>query len=170
MIDVLPAVKWFTITKAPHSVFGLGTWFGRNPPTLEHPEGTDDRGDMDSSGHDLKGAFGDDTHAPGLIGLSIPIPIFHATIGHTEEVYADVRRRRYLFDVCCFVTGRHAAGVPLVDLGPNAALNRPLDMTFGLATLLGCTTNAVCAWWVTDTQTGLILPVKGWDFAAGKIA
>jgi hypothetical protein len=155
-------VRWFTIPKVPHSVFGLGTWFGRNP------DGSDDRGDMDSTGHDLKGAFGDDTHDPGLIGLSIPIPIFHATLGRTDDVYADVRRRRWLFDVVCFVTGRHAAGVPLVDLGPNAALNRPLDMTYGLAKLLGCTGNSLCAWWITDTTTGLIIPVKGWDFALGR--
>lgn len=160
--DASPPVRWFSIPKAPHSVFGLGTWFGRNP------DGTDDRGDMDASGRDLKGAFGDSTHDPALVGLSIPIPIFHATLGRSEAVYNDVRKRRWLFDVVCFVTGRHAANVPLVDLGPNAALNRPLDMTYGLAKLLGCTGNSVCAWWITDTATGLIIPVKGWDFAEGR--
>lgn len=158
-----------TIPKPPYSATGLGTWFGWNPATKAHPEGTDDTGDMDSKGHDLKGAFGDVTHSREAVFISIPIPIFHATIGRGESVYAEVRKGRWLFDVYCHATGKHATSIRLGDLGPNASLNRPLDMTAGLAIMLGLNDNAVCTWWVTDTHTGQILEVKGWDFAQGKV-
>lgn len=149
----------------PYSITGLATWFGLNP------NGSNDTGDMSSDGRtDLKGAFGDATHNKTLIGLSIPIPIFRATIGSGDKVYKDVAARRYLFDVWCKTTSRHVTGVWLVDLGPNASLNRPLDMTYALGKLLGLSDNAICTWSVTDTTTGLLLPIKGWNFSTGKIA
>jgi len=124
---------------------------------------------MDSKGHDLKGAFGDDTHGRDKVFISIPIPIFRATIGSGDAVYADVRKGRWLFDVYCHATGKHVTAVHLGDLGPNERLNRPLDMTAGLAIMLGLNDNAICTWWVTDTHTGQILEVKGWDHVNGKV-
>jgi hypothetical protein len=146
----------------PYAVTGMGTWFGLNP------NGSNDTGDVNAEGENLLGAFGDDCHNKTIVGLSIPILIFRATIGATTTDYADVRKRRYLFDVFCHATGKHATGVWLVDLGPNASLNRPLDMTYALGTMLGLKTNGICTWWCTDTQTKEILEIKGWDFVHGK--
>jgi hypothetical protein len=152
------------IPVAPFSVTGKSTWFGRNP------DGSDDRDDMDKQGHDLDGAFGDKTHNLTLVGLSIPIPVFYQSIGRGTTVYDDVKARRWLFDVWCAATGKHVGGVWLVDLGPNAGLNRVMDMTYGLATALGLKDNAICTWACTDTKTGKLVEIKGWDFQRGVVA
>lgn len=155
-----------TIPAPPFAVTGEFTWFGRNP------SGSDDKGDVDSKGHDLLGAFGDDTHNEQIVGLSIPIPLFEKTIvpisGSKDKAYADVAARRYLFQVWCHDTARFVSNVWLVDLGPNASLNRPGDMTFGLATQLGLKDNAVCTWACTDTKTETVLEIKGWNFATNR--
>lgn len=147
-----PTLSPVGVPPPPYSITGLATWFGLNP------DGSDDKGDVDSAGKDLKGAFGDETHNKTLIGLSIPIPIFKATL---NDDYAGVKARRYLFDVWCPQTGKSASGVWLVDLGPNASLNRPMDMTYGLATSLGLKDNAICTWAVKDSTTGKYLEIKG---------
>lgn len=152
-----------TIPLEPLSLTGKATWFGLNP------DGSDDRGDMDNKGHDLKGAFGDETHNKTIIGISIPIPIFHATIGRGDEVYEEVAARRWLFDVYCPQTKKHATDIWLVDLGPSASLNRTADMTYGLATMLGLKNDAIVTWWVTDTKTGKILEIKGYDFVNKRV-
>jgi hypothetical protein len=163
-IDVIPPPSaGTTIPLTPYSLTGKATWFGLNP------DGSDDRGDVDSKGHDLKGAFGDETHNKTIVGISIPIPIFHATIGRGDEVYEDVKARRYLFDVYCPQTRKHATDVWLVDLGPSASLNRTADMTYGLATMLGLKDDAIVTWWVTDTKTGKVLEIKGYDFQNKKV-
>ena len=165
LLPIVPA-EILAIPAPPYSVTGEFTWFGRNP------DGSDDKGDVDSHGKDLLGAFGDDTHNEQLIGLSIPIPLFEQTIvpvsGTKDKAYTDVSNRRYLFGVWCHATGRYVPNVWLVDLGPNASLNRPGDMTFALATQLGLKDNAICTWACTDTHTGLVLTIKGWNFTTGK--
>lgn len=154
------------IPAPPYSITGKFTWFGRNP---DH---SNDTGDVDSRGHDLNGAFGDETHNEQICGLSIPIPLFQKTIipvsGSKEQAYHDVAARRYLFGVWCHATGRYVDNVWLVDLGPNADLNRPGDMTYALATRLGLHDNAICTWACTDTHTGHVLEIKGWDYDTGK--
>ena len=164
----LPAVPGgiLAIPAPPFSITGEFTWFGRNP------DGSDDKGDVDGYGKDLLGAFGDDCHNEQLIGLSIPIPLFEATIvpvsGSKDKAYTDVSNRRYQFGVWCHATGRYVANVWLVDLGPNKALNRPGDMTYALATQLGLRDNAICTWACTDTHSGQVLEIKGWNFTTGK--
>jgi hypothetical protein len=168
-VPVTTQVPSHTIPAVPYSVTGIATWFGWNPPTAKHPDGTDDTGDQDKYGNDLLGAFGDHTHNEQIVGISIPIPIFHATIGSGNSTYVEVRNRRYLFDVWCHSTGRHATGVWLVDLGPSASLNRVADMTYGLGTMLGLNDTAIVTWSVTDTHTGKILEIKGYDFVNNKV-
>ncbi len=158
-----PSVPVHTIPKVPFAVTGGATWWGINP------DGSDDKGDVDQHGKALLGAFGDDNHNEQIIGASIPIKLFHQTVGGSgSEVYKSVHERKYTLDVLSHVTGRHLTGVWLTDLGPAARLHRPLDLTYAANKMLGHTNGEnICTWWLTGPKG--IMEIKGWDFAEGKV-
>jgi hypothetical protein len=154
-------IEWVHIPKTPYSVTGLATWWGRNP------DGSDDTGD-ESRGKDELGAFGDNNHTEQIIGASIPIIMFHETIGKTAEYYKDVSDRKYFLDVLSHSTGRHLTGVWLTDLGPSAKLHRPLDLTYAANKMLGHTDGInLCTLWITGPSG--VMEIKGWNFVTGTV-
>lgn len=161
-ISAVPATH--TIPKVPFAITGPATWWGLNP------DGSNDTGDVDEHGKNMLGAFGDNNHNEQIIGCSIPIKVFHATIGSGADVYKAVELRRYKFDFLSHTTGRHLTGAWLTDLGPNERLHRPFDLTYAANKMLGHKTGTnIVTGWVTDTHTGQILEFKDWDFAEGKV-
>lgn len=148
-------IEYIHLPKPPYSATGEATWWGINPG------GSNDTGDVDSSGKNLLGAFGDDNHNEQIVGGSIPIAMFHETVGQGDAVYAQVAKRQWTLDVYSHITGRHITGVWLTDLGPAERLHRPLDLTYAANMMLGHTdgTNLVTLWL---TGPGGIVQLKGW--------
>jgi hypothetical protein len=151
------------IPKVPFAVTGAATWWGLNP------NGSNDTGDVDEHGKNLLGAFGDDNHNEQIVGGSIPVEVFHATVGKGAPIYKSVADRKYKLDVLSHSTGKHLTGVWLTDLGPAARLHRPLDLTYAANKLLEHTDGTnICTWWLTGPEG--IMEVKGWDFVKGQVS
>ena len=153
---------YVNIPRVPYSVTGMATWWGINT------SGSNDTGDVDSSGKNLLGAFGDDNHNEQIIGASIPIIMFHDTIGRGDVIYKDVADRKYTIDILSHSTGKHLTEVWITDLGPNARLGRPLDLTAAANRMLGHVEGTnLCTLWITGPDG--IMEIKGWDFVRGHV-
>jgi hypothetical protein len=155
----------------PYAVTGLATIFGLNW------DGSDDKGDEDSHGRALKGAWGDVTHSKTALGCALPIVVLYATFGNRNKPKA------YKLEFYSHLTEKTVTGVAVLDEGPNARLHRPCDLTWLVHQKLGhmdyfakkygksygeWPSGAIVTYWIENSQS-LAIPVHGWDFTKGRV-
>lgn len=121
-----------------------------------------------------RGAFGESTRNPHLIGLSLPIPIIRATFN--EAAIEEIRRGATVWNqmgkvdchilgwVQSHITGHIVGNILVCDEGPAVWTGNALDATLGLKRALGERDNSVVTYWIVG-PTGPF-QIKGWSFTS----
>jgi hypothetical protein len=63
--------------------------------------------------------------------------------------------------------GKSAGGLPIVDAGPTAGTDNAIDLTAKVAQELGTGGKALATYMIT--VAGQPIPIRGWDFAKGRV-
>lgn len=99
-----------------------------------------------------------------VVGVSIPIPVFHETLSGSKLA---VEERK--FTVTIAYEGKWYKDLPIVDLGPGAfgrllkdkeGRTHLLDRTYPLCRIMNSFDNAEIAYWIVDSK-GNSVPIKG---------
>lgn len=113
------------------------TWFGLNA------DGSNDTGDVDAHGRNLRGYFGDETHNREVVGASLPWRTLAGTVGdftRDPRLMESIRKGDYKVRVT--TADGKSVDAKIVDVGPAEWTRNGLDITYGTGKALGLTDNA----------------------------